>query len=64
MTYYIKTEKDKGEGWNVLLVRSVIRTSWKHIGLDTKYVNNNPKYLDFFLDPIKLGQHDTLLDQD
>ena len=64
MTYYIKTEKDNGEGRNVILVRSVIRTRQKHIGKDTKYgVNNNPKYLDFFLGSVDLDQQDTLLDQ-
>ena len=49
MTYYIRTEKDPGEGRNVVLIRSVIKTRRKNIGTPQEYINNDPQYAEFFL---------------
>ena len=51
MTYYIRTEKEPGEGRDVVLIRSVIRTRRKNIGQPNEYVNDDPAYADFFLTP-------------
>jgi hypothetical protein len=55
MTYYIETEKDKGR--NVILIRSVIRSRRKNIGQENEYINNDPQYAAFFLDPSELEQN-------
>jgi hypothetical protein len=56
LTYYIETEKEKGR--NVILIRSVIRSRRKNIGDDNEYINNDPQYAGFFLDPSELTQND------
>ncbi|MGH7955023.1 MAG: reverse transcriptase domain-containing protein [Gloeomargaritales cyanobacterium] len=56
MTYYIQTEKDPGEGRNVILVRSVIKTRHKDIGEKEEYSNEDPQYDDFFLTDHELLQ--------
>lgn len=47
MTYYIRTEKDKGR--QQVLVRSVIRTRRRDIGKKTEHINNDPLLSDFWL---------------
>jgi hypothetical protein len=47
--YYIQIEKDKGEGPNRVLIRSISRTCCKNLGMDTEYVKDDPEYSDFFL---------------
>ena len=44
-TYYILTEPDKGR--RQVLMRSVVKTRRKHIGMTTEYVNNNPNMESF-----------------
>ena len=60
MTYYIETEKEKGQGRNVVLIRSVIRSRRKNIGKENEYVNDDPKYAEFFL----TEDEDELVNQD
>jgi hypothetical protein len=49
LTYYIETEKEKGEGPKRVLIRSIIRTRRKNIGKDTEYTKDDPEYSVFFL---------------
>ena len=49
-TYYIQTERPQNEGRNVILIRSVIKTRRKNIGLETEYVEENPALSYFFTD--------------
>ena len=51
MTYYIRTEKDPGQGCDVILIRSVIKTRHKNIEDPTKYVNDDPACANFYLAP-------------
>ncbi|MGH7954918.1 MAG: hypothetical protein ACREOZ_03065 [Gloeomargaritales cyanobacterium] len=44
MTYYIQTENDKGDGRNMVLVRSVIKTRRKNIGKPEEHTNDDPQY--------------------
>ena len=41
MTYYIRTEKDKGEGRDVILARNIIKSRRKHIGTDLEYTDDD-----------------------
>ncbi|MGH7955291.1 MAG: hypothetical protein ACREOZ_04955 [Gloeomargaritales cyanobacterium] len=49
MTYYIETEKESGEGRNVVLIRSTIKTRRKNIGKPADYTNDDPQYANFYL---------------
>ena len=51
MTYYIRTKKDPGEGRDVILIHSVIKTCRKNIGQATEYINDNPDLANFYLTP-------------
>jgi hypothetical protein len=53
LTYYIETEKYKSEDSNRVIIRSIIGTRRKNIGIDTEYVNNDPEYSDFFLSELE-----------
>ena len=46
--YYIQTERPGSEGKNVVLIRSIIKTSRKNIGQETEYIEENPSLSYFF----------------
>ena len=50
LTYKILTEQKGKRG--IVLVQSIAKSRRKNIGKDNKYVNDDPKYADFFLHPI------------
>ena len=56
MTYYIKTEPDPGEKKKPeILIRSLIKTRRKDVGLPNEHVSENPPLIDeFLLDPERL----------
>jgi hypothetical protein len=58
-TYYIQTKKDPGEGRNVILIRSIIRTRRKNIGTENEYCCNNPDLAGFFLSTQDLEEAET-----
>jgi hypothetical protein len=62
LTYYIQTEKDKGEGRNEVLIRSIIRTRRKNVGIETEYVNDDPEYADFFLSELEDSENGVISD--
>jgi hypothetical protein len=41
MTYYIETEKERKEGCNQILIRSIIKTRRKNIRTELKHVDDN-----------------------
>jgi hypothetical protein len=58
-TYYIQTKKDPGEGRNVILIQSIIRTRRKNIGTENEYCCNNPDLAGFFLSIQDLEETET-----
>ena len=50
MTYYIRTEKEPGEGRNTILIQSLIKTQRKKIGTEDEYVDDEPDVNEFLLE--------------
>ena len=50
MTYYIRTEKEPGEGRSTILIRSLIKTRRKKIRTEDEYVDDEPDVNEFLLE--------------
>ena len=50
ITYYIRTEKEPGEGRNTILIWSLIKTRRKKIGTEDEYVDDEPDVNEFLLE--------------
>jgi hypothetical protein len=65
MTYFIETEKETPKARNVILVRSIIKTRRKHIGLKEEHVNDDPFLAEFFFGDadMEMNKNDELVDE-
>ena len=65
MTYFIETEKEDASQWNVILVRSIVKTQRKNIGTKEEYTDNDPLLANFFLSPseLKTNKDDGMVDE-
>ena len=51
LTYKVMTEKGNNKKCDVVLIQSLLKSRCKNIGKETEYVNEDPKYADFYLTP-------------
>ena len=51
LTYKVMTEKGNNKKHDVVLIQSLLKSRCKNIGKETEYVNDDPKYADFYLTP-------------
>jgi hypothetical protein len=64
ITYFIEPEQDDPSKHTVILVRSIIKTRRKNIGMKEEYTTNDPMLADFFLNStdLEINKEDEIVD--